>query len=153
MSRLRLLLVNGFIAGYLGLILFFLVVGREDWPFCIYPMFATLDRRADAKGVEFFTVTQGKEKWVDLRNPDMIHWGFVLPTVLKKKGWPSDDTKRFFGVALDEFRRQSRQENPSGPLPDGLRAYAVTYHYPDSGDFQPIILSRVMLLQYNEANQ
>jgi hypothetical protein len=152
MSRLRSLLVNAFIAGYLCLILVFLVAGREDWPFCIYPMFSTLDRRADFERVEFFTVSQGKEKWVNLRYTYMVTWGFVLPAVLKKKGWPSEDTKHFLGVALDDFRRQSQRENPSAPPPDALRAYSVTYHYPDSGGFQSTIIRKVMLLQYNKGD-
>jgi hypothetical protein len=97
-------LVNGFIAGYLCLILVFLVAGREEWPFCIYPMFATLDRRADFEG----------------------------------------STRRFStpksaGKSLCASTRR-------------LASLFVTYHYPDSGDFQSTIIRKVMILQYNKGD-
>jgi len=153
MSPSRSLLINGFIIGYLALILAFWIIGKEDWPFCIYPMFAGVDRRGDFERIEYFTVSPEGEKWIDLRNPrnpSIMHWGFVLSAVLAKKGWPSNDTKNFLEIALDDLRRQSLREHPAQAPPYALKAYEVSYHFPESGDYEPIVVRKVPLLQVNE---
>jgi hypothetical protein len=147
MTPLRFRIVNGCILLILGITLGLLVIRRDCWPLCNYPMFETLV----APVLEFYTVADGKETFFDYRYTWMIHWEHVFSAVLSDYGWPSAKTQAFYFRALRDLQRESRMENPAAPAPTALRAYLVYYHYPDSGDFQPIELRRAKILEVDAA--
>ena len=147
MSALRFRIVNGCILMIFGITLISLPTLRDWWPFCVYPMFESLNLRVDAPALEFYTVTGGQETYFDFRYTWMIHWRNVFLAILKDKGWPSKTTQDFYAQALKEIQREGKFEDPTAPSPTALRVYRVYYHYPDSGDFQPVVMRRVKLLE------
>jgi hypothetical protein len=147
MSPVRSVVVNGFILGYLLLTALLFVTGYELWPFCTYWMYEGTLARGDGKAIEFYTVADGREKWIDIQSGPVLQWVFSFEAVAKKDGWSDPRTKRFLATSLEEMRRESRTDHPSEPLPTAIRVYSSDYHFPDSGDYQAIRTGRTLILE------
>ena len=147
MSRARFLLVNGFIAGYLVLTALLFATGYELWPVCTYWMYENVMVRGNENVIEYYTVAEGREKWIDIQSGPLLPWVPTLSVVAKQDGWSGAHTKKFFLAALEQLRSENRADDPGAPLPTAIRAYITSYHFPDSGDYQPIRTARTLLLE------
>jgi len=159
MRGLRKWLVNGFILGTLGLTAVSIGIKKEEWPICNYPMFDSLNRRADTQNVEIYVVSGAKETplrleygaWHGtyglLRNVTLDE---AIVVILDQKSWHSQDCKAFLALILRELKRKWNAERKSPEPPRSLRVYTVNYHYPELGDYRPQVLNKTLMLEVNE---
>jgi hypothetical protein len=159
MRGLRKWLVNGFILGTLGLTAVSIGTKKEGWPICNYPMFESLNRRADTQNVGISIVSGAEETplrleygaWHGtyglLRNVTLDD---AIGVMLDQKGWHSQDSKAFLALILRELKREWNAERKSPEPPRALRVYMVKYHYPKLGDYRPQVLNKTLMLEVNE---
>lgn len=157
MWPMRKRIVNGLILGILGLTALSMIVKKEGWPICTYPMFDWIHHRHDQRITEFFTVTDAGETRL---KPGTAPWrgtfGLMrnvgleeaLWALLDQKGWYSESTNAFLKLILRELDREWKAGNQASGRPRALRVYLVDYRYPETGpDLRPQVLNRALKLE------
>jgi hypothetical protein len=159
MWGLRRWVVNGFILGTLGLTAVSIGTKKEAWPICNYPMFDSLNRRADTQNVGVSVVSGAEERPLSLEHgPWRGTYGLLrnvtvsdaILVMLDQKGWHSQDSKAFLAMILRELKREWNAEHKSPEPPRALRVYTVNCHYPELGDYRPQVLNKTLMQEVND---
>jgi hypothetical protein len=153
MSSLRRIAINAFILSYLGVYALAILIRREAWPICSYPMFASAEKWRDLVQTEYFVVQGNREVRLNGGRHSIAEMGleYSLPHFAEGNDLRSENAKKALGVILEGLVGQWKSDGRHAGEPTALKVYQVSYHFPRSGDPAPHVTRKILLLEADRA--